>query len=228
MRVTVISANLGGYEKAETPWVEQVLPDGVTLDIIRLTDENFPPRNKAMLPALQVGLPKWFGAELFPGAQVYIWIDASCALTSPYCVARWLEELGPNDLVVFAHPDRQTVKEEYEFIAERMQRPNERYLQPRYSGEWLDQEYEYICQRTDPATIPLYATTAFAYHPHFAIARVFLYTWLAKTKWHLHDQLAFAYELDRAKSVGVNFRMMPYNYLKCDLMEYVRNKKAAA
>ena len=226
MKVAIISANLGSYEQTQHAWVKQAVPEGVELEIHRITDKEFPLRPKAMMPALQVGLLKWFGCEYFPNRDVLIWIDSSCALTSPTHVARWLDVLGDHNLAVFKHPERKTVIEEYDFIVERMRRPNEQYLTKRYSGEWLDEEYRYISQRSNPAHLPLYATTAFAYRPHYSVERAFMYTWLAKTKWHLHDQLAFAYELNfQAQSIGVDFTVIQENYQKSSLLEFVRNKK---
>jgi hypothetical protein len=135
VRICVLGANLGGYDVA-VDHVPQQVPDGVTVTMHRFDDQNFPPRTLAMTSRLQCGIPKFFGPELLPGYDVYLWVDASCALTKPDMVSRWLTALGASDLVVFAHPERATIREEYAFIKQRMARPGETYLTSRYAGEF--------------------------------------------------------------------------------------------
>lgn len=222
-RIAVISANLGAYDPP-ADWAEQRVA-GAEIGIYRFDDSNFPPRPKAMRPALQVGMLKWFGPEFVPPADVYLWVDASCALLSPTSVAWFLERLGSAELLVFRHPDRRTVLEEYEFIKARLERPGETYLTGRYAGEWLEQQYAAL--RSDPQwrDDQLYATTAFMYRPTNRVRVSFKEVWYAKTRWHLHDQLYFAYV------VGKNFwdrgarRVLEEKYTACEGMTYVRNRK---
>jgi len=221
MKIAVISANLGRYDP-DVPWVPQIVPAGVTVEVHRLTDATFPPRPKAMTSALQCGIPKWFGADLFPGADVYLWVDASCALLNSHAVTLLLERLGTSNLLVFRHPDRATIGEEYEFLKTRLARPGERYLTTRYAGEWLDAQYEHICARhASFVDYQLFATTAFMYRPDPSVLAVFKETWFGKTRWHLHDQLFFAYAL--AKS-DCNFRVLQEKYTDCPYLTFVRNR----
>jgi len=203
----MISANLGGYD-VPNEWPEQTVP----VDVCRYTDANFPPRPLAMTSRLQCGIPKWFGFDLRPGYDVYIWIDGSCAPT-PTCAAWFLEQLGDGDIAVFAHPERKTVREEYEFMRARMARPGETYLTSRYGGEWLDEAFA----RCDP-NARLVASTAFAYRPSQCVRDALELVWLAKTRWLLHDQMALS---DLLACLG-GVRYIPDNYLKCSALTFTR------
>jgi len=228
MKVAVISANLGGYD-VPREWPAQVTDHQVTY--VRLHDENFPPRPLAMTSRLQCGIPKWFGVDFVPkDTDVIIWIDASCVPTR-IAVEWFLGKLDTADIVVFAHPDRKTVREEFEFIAERMKRPGERYLTSRYKGEWLRAMYDRIGIMA-ASKLRLFASTAFAYRVAGdgmeidalnsrvikALAEVFLW----KARYLLHDQLAMPGVLHKH---GVDINVIPDSYLKCPALEYVRNQK---
>jgi hypothetical protein len=222
MKVCVISANLGGYDVPH-PWVEQSLPEGVELEIHRLTDENFPPRHKAMTSRLQCGIPKMFGWEMFPGADVYLWVDASCALLHPSSVAWFLEQLGNAEIVLFKHPDRRNVWEEFQFIRKKMYEGN-KYLCSRYEGELIGNQCEIICSDDTYRDDQLFASTAFAYRPTEDVKNVMWDWWGMKSRYCLHDQLALPYVL---RGFGVKVNVINQDYRKCEYLTYVRNKKAA-
>lgn len=141
-RVALISANLGRYEHP-TDWPDQIAPRGVTVDVHRFDDTTLPPRPLAMTSRLQVGIPKWFGWQLCPGYDVYIWCDASCT-PAPTMSAWFLDQLVHGDetrhmafradIAVFQHPERRSIRAEYEFMTTRMARRGERYLTERYHG----------------------------------------------------------------------------------------------
>lgn len=230
MKVCVISANLGAYDRPND-WPDLIAPDGVTVDVHRFTDANFPPRPLAMTSRLQCGLVKWFGPHYvrMPGDtnntlyDVYIWVDASCAPT-PIFVSWWLEHLGNATMAVFAHPERKTVRDEYEFMKARMARPGEAYLNSRYKGEWLDEEYA-AC---DPDA-PLVASTSFAYRWGYhndngnsgTQMSVMRFVWEHKTRFHLHDQLAFSTALHRFKPYH---HRINESYLRCPALTFTRKK----
>ena len=225
MRVAVLSANLGAYECPHS-WVTQRPPHGITIDVYRFTDANVPPRPLAMTSRLLCGLPKMFGAWQFaPGYDAYMWVDASCALLHEDSVAWFLDQLDGAELAVFRHPDRRTIREEYEFMLERMARPDETYLNSRYKGEWLQSLYEEIATDTSYVDDRLYASTAFAYKPTPRVQLMMTHWWLTKSRWSLHDQIAWPYVIAKA---GCSVNVIEQSYLKCPYLTYVRNKKRAA
>jgi hypothetical protein len=223
VHVAVISANLGAYDPP-APWPTFDLPSDVSVDVHRFTDETFPPRPLAMTSRLQCGIPKWWGWEMYPGYDAYIWIDASCAPT-PMAVSWFLERLGGADIAVFQHPERRTIREEFEFMVARMARPGETYLNSRYRGEDLAGQYAYIAADRSYIDDRLYASTAFAYRPTVGIREAFHAIWAAKARWLLHDQLIVPYALDRA-ACWVN--VIADNYLRCPALTFTRKRKASA
>jgi len=223
MRICVLSANLGAYDQP-VDWPALDVPIGSTVDVHRFTDENLPPRPLAMTSRLQCGIPKWWGYEMRPGYNVYAWCDASCVPTPAF--ATWfLTRLGPDDIAVFRHPDRRTIREEYEFMADRLARPGERYLTSRYKGELLHEQYEHICRDESYVDGWLLASTAFMYRPTARVQDAFRATFGAKARWLLHDQLYFPYALAKA---GCRVRVIEENYLRCPALTYVRNRRAVA
>ena len=219
MKIAVISANLGNYDKPY-PWADQILPEGVECDIYRLDNSNFPPRPKAMTPALQVGIAKWFAHDLYPGYDLYMWVDASCALTRGNEVSLWALSLGNTDIALFKHPARKNVNEEYEFVRDKMIAGN-KYLVSRYEGEWWDEEFKYIAARRG-GWADLYASTAFMYRPAERVKEAFREVFSLKVRFHLHDQIALAYALQEHQ---VNITRINENYQKSGYLEFVRGKK---
>lgn len=223
MRVCVLSANLGSYDQPAT-WPILDAPVGGTVDIHRFTDENFPPRPLAMTSRLQCGIPKWWGYEMRPGYDVYLWCDASCVPSESF-VTWFVDRLGSDEIAVFRHPNRRTIREEYEFMAERLARPGERYLTSRYKGELLREQYDYICRDDTYVDGWLIATTAFAYRPRGRVQEAFRAIWGAKARWLLHDQLYVPYALVK---YGCRVRIIEEDYLRCPALTYVRNRRAVA
>lgn len=223
-RVAVISANLGSYD-SPAEWVSQRSPAGIEIDVWRFTDANFPPRPLAMTSRLQCGLLKMFGHEFVPGYDAYLWVDASCALLRPDAALWFLEQAGPAELLVFRHPDRRTIREEVEFMRARMARRGETYLNSRYRWEWLEDLYCWVA--SDPGYVDdaLYASTAFLYRPSMKVKRMLKEWWFTKTRWMLHDQIAWPYVIWKS---GCTVEVIEQNYLQCPALTYVRNRKKAA
>lgn len=222
-RVALISANLGSYDPV-VPWPEQRPPAYVRVDVHRFTDANFPPRSLAMTSRLQCGIPKWWGWQMLPGYDVYIWVDASCA-PAPGAVAWFLEQLGDGAIAVFRHPERRTIREEYEFMVARMARRGETYLNSRYKGEWLREQYDAIADDAEYEDDELFATTAFVYRPLEDVQNAFRDVWCAKARYLLHDQLIFPYALTQ------NFcrpNVIETNYLQCPALTFTRKRRTAA
>ena len=224
MKVAVISANLGAYDR-HTEWPTLEAPPGVEVSVHRFTDANFPPRPLAMTARLQAGLLKWFGPEFVPGRDVYLWIDASCTPT-PIAVTWFLEQMDEfgSWVAFFKHPDRQTIRQEYEFIKERLARPGERYLTSRYAGEWLDEQFAAIPDKPLSLTMQnaqLFASTAFVYRDCANVREMFKEVWFGKTRYHLHDQLWLA-KTAYEHIARVPIRTIEADYLDCPALTFTR------
>src|SRR5512139_3657870 len=162
MRVQLLTANLNSFDRVYEP-VEQVLPLGVELSFFRFTDENFPPRKNALHPRLQQQICKMFSWQLLPGAQYYLWVDASCSIFDQNTVKWFLEKCINKDVVLFRHPDRYSIKEEMTYLREKLSHGN-KYLTRRYSGEFLDALESELFLNPSFVDDRLYASTAFMYH----------------------------------------------------------------
>lgn len=220
MRVCVLSANLGGYDN-HVDWAPQVAPDGVTIDVFRLTDATFPGREKAMRPALKCAIPKMCGFELYPGYDVYVWVDASRGLLRSDSVAWFLKQLGAAEMLCFRHPERATIREEYEFVKARLARPGETYLTSRYAGEWLDQQYAAVSPLWY-VDAKLYASTAFAYRPTLRVKKALRDWFFHKARYLLHDQLALPFVL---RNHEVHLVESTANVYACEYFPITRAKR---
>lgn len=206
-RVAVITANLGDFDKEKDP-VEQTVP----FDFYRFTDENFKWRNRAMTSRLQARIVKTFGWQMVPEHQFYLWVDSSCQLSHPDSVKWFYDQMGMNDVVVFKHPNRNTIGEEEQYLKKRLANHCP-YLTPRYENELLDEQ---MAEINDP-NLPLYASTAFMYRNTYDVKKMLKEWWYHISRYHTIDQLSFPHVLKNLK-VGV----IPDSYLKTPYLKYVR------
>jgi hypothetical protein len=216
-RLCIISANLGGYDPP-SEWAKQAAPEGWEVEINRLTDFDFPPRPLAMTSRLQAGIPKMFGWQMFPGADAYLWVDASRRLVRTDFAAWMLAQLGEAELAIFRHPQRASVAAEYEFVRGKMAAGN-RYLNRRYAGEWLEEQMAAIRADRSFCDRALYASTSFIYRATPSVCAACRDWWHHKSRYLLHDQLALPYVLWRneVKVVAIDADIYDLPY-----WEYVR------
>jgi hypothetical protein len=246
MKICVLSGNLGDYDDP-VPDVAQVMPDDTQVDIFQLTDRDLPPRPLAMTSRLMAGLPKMFGPNIKPGYDAYIWHDASVSIQSPGTAAWMLDYLWgepdsltrsrslkyggrerpgfvrhrPADIAIFKHPDRKTVREEWQFVKAKLEAGN-RYLVSRYADEWLDQQADAIF--TDPEFVDdaLYASTAFIYWNTERVRAALKEWWYHKSRYLTHDQLALPYVLQKA---GLRVNVIDEHYMKTPYFTFVRKPR---
>lgn len=209
-KILVVSASLGGFDQKRDHEKQSV-----DCDFYQFTDENFPPRSKAMTPRLQARIPKMTSWQMRPGYDYYLWVDSSCRLASKDSVKWFLDHLGDADIAVFKHPHRNTVQEEADYLKYRLS-INCPYITPRYENERIDDQLAAV----DPQA-QLYASTAFIYKNDTPARDLLTLWWLHTSLYHSIDQLSLPKAIaDSGAKVGV----IPDNYLKCEALEYVRNK----
>lgn len=200
VRCAVASANFGGFEKP--------IDDGR----ITITEKEFPIRDKSMTPRLQARIVKTHMWQFVPGYDYYLWIDSSCRLKSK----QWfLEQLGDTDMAVFKHPHRDTIKEEADYLKERLHIGCS-YITPRYEHEDIDGQLLAV----DPNEM-LFASTAFIYRDSPKIRQAMKDWWYHISRYHSIDQLSLSEVLlDNECNVSV----ITENYENCEGVEYVRNR----
>jgi len=217
MKIAVITANTGKFEKP-VPYVEQSVP----YDFHMFTDENFPPRYCSMTPRLQARIPKMFGWQMAPGYDYYIWVDSSCALLHPDSVKWFIVMCAKFDFVVFKHPSRNTIREEADYLKQRL-RMNCDYITTRYKNELIDEQMKVI--EDDPTYVDnrLIASTAFAYRNCEKIHNAMIQWWYHTSRFHSVDQLSFPYVLFKSWcSVNVIPVPMRQNVIKSMYVTHVR------
>ncbi len=221
MKAAVISANFGGFEApVEHP------PQTIPVDFYHFTEEQYPLRDKALTPRLQARILKMFGWQFAPDYEAYIWVDSSCALTSPESAQLFLDQLEGHDVVVFKHPNRNTIQAEADFLKERLvlekSGQKQPYVLPRYQNELIDEQLAEIKADKDFSDENLYASTAFVYRNTPEVQDMLKEWWYHTSRYHSIDQLSLPYAL--AKS-GCRVVVLTDRYDKSPYITYVRNKK---
>jgi hypothetical protein len=193
MKIALISANCGNWD-IEKEWVSQVIPADDELFIYRLNDTNWPMRIRAMTPKMQSTIPKFFGWQMFPDMDVYVWVDASRIITRDDFITWIIGKLGDADMALCRHQYRTSIEQETAYVRHHVNIKNE-YLFKRYSHEWIDEQFLVI--KSDPLFKDniLYASTFFAYHPIESVQQATMEWWHHFTRYHILDQLALPYVL---------------------------------
>jgi hypothetical protein len=204
MRLLLSTANLGAIDDARLPHVAQIVPPGLTVDFVRFDDATFPPRRTALHPRLQAKLPKMLAHELRPGYDWYMWIDGSIYLAHAHAVIWMLSKLGDEQIALFRHPFRASIRDEAAYCLKEMQQ-GDAYLADRYRDEPIQEQVRTYLSDPDFVDHRLFACGVFCYpatlverHPRF------LSDWYYHCARHtVQDQLSLPYVLHQ-HSVGVS------------------------
>lgn len=209
MKIAVISANLGNFDN-----VEQHVPQSIPYDYFLFTDENFPPRFKAMTPRLQAKIPKCFGWQMVPGYDYYLWIDADLVLTNSKSLKYFYDNCKENDVVVFRHPRRLNIGQEARYLQKGLK--TSRYLSGRYQNELIQEQMLEITQDKDFVDDMLVIGTVFMYRNTLEVQKMLKEWWYHISRYHIIDQLALPYVL---KKSGLRINVRDENYTDCPFLE---------
>jgi hypothetical protein len=215
-KVAVVTANLGGFDP-----IHEYVKQSVDYDFYRFTDENFPPRSRAMTPRMQARIIKCFAWQMIPDYDYYIWVDGSCSLWNEDSVKWFLEQLGDADAAFFKHPDRSTIQQEADFLKKCLAKGS-RYIISRYEGELIDEQMAEIKRDTDYRDNILLASTAFVYRNspmmHFTMKE----WWYHISRYHIIDQLALPYVLFNTECY---FNVINEKYGEIPYLTYTRKMR---
>jgi len=208
MKVAIITVNMGYMDK-EPELMEQSIP----IDFYRFNDANFPPRICSMTSRLQARIPKCFGWQMVPGYDYYIWIDSSFAIRNKDTAKYYVEQCKGYDMAFFKHPKRESVKEEVEFIKEKLGQRNY-YLEPRYKNELGD---ELVAEMYADKTFKdntLIADAAFVYKNNEKVHALMKEWWYWISRYHSNDQLGLPYAIHKSdckvKIINQHYLYTPY------------------
>lgn len=203
-QIAILSANLGGFDKAIATYT--------------VSDSEYPPRANSMTPRLQARIVKTHMWQFEPDYELYLWIDSSCRLTNEDSVQWFVDQLGDNDIAVFKHPQRNTVREEAKYLKERLELERagrkQKYILPRYDGEDIDGQLAEV----DPDGM-LFASTAFIYRLSPQVKAAMKEWWYQISRYHSIDQLSLPWAIEDLKVKVIN-----ENYADNKGIQYVRNK----
>ena len=219
MKTAIISANLGNFEKS-VEHVRQSIP----VDFYRFTDENFPPRHRAMTPRLQARIPKLFGWQMIPSYDYYIWVDGSFTLSSPDS-AKWLiGHCQGVDAAFLKHPLRETIQQETDFIKGRINKfitkqSSRHYLYDRYHNELFDEEMAEINADKGFDDKLLIASGYFIYKNNDRVRNLMKEWWYHISRYNIMDQIGLSYAIYKSKC---RVKIIDEDYLNTQYLKITR------
>jgi len=213
--IAVVSASLGGFDKP----IDNV-PQSVPHDFHLFTDENFPPRDKAMSPRLQSKIPKCFAWQLRPNYDAYLWLDGNLRLAHKDSLQRYFEALEGYDAVFLRHPGRPNIRQEVRYTRKGINQQSN-YMLSRYPGEQLAELYDLIEKDKDYTDDLLVIGGVFMYRNTEGV-RAMLKEWFYyQCRYILQDQISLPYVL---KKSGIKYNVLDDVYDKTPYLTTIRHK----
>lgn len=219
MKIAILTANFGNFDTPVNP-VSQALSQEIDIEFHRFTDEDFPPIT-GLTSRLQYRIPKLFGWEMFPGADIYLWHDSSMSLQHEDSVKWFLEQLGDKDMAVFKHPWRKTAKEETDHIEEYLNKGNA-YISSRYKNGLHKEQYREISKDISYVDDKLYTSTAFIYRNTRKVQDAMKLWWYYQSRYFTCDQIVLPYVIHKA---GLDINVIQENQFKSPYISLVSHHK---
>lgn len=218
MRTAILSANLGSIDNP----VEHVSQTAVA-DYFTFTDENFPPRDKAMTPRLQAKIPKMFGWQLKPDYDAYLWLDSNLQLAHHESLQYFIDAIEKHDIAVLKHPRRDTAHWEYRYIWRALHNnAPSNYMRARYTNELLDEQYAIIKNDPDYVDDLMVNGGVFIYRNTPAVQTLLREWWYNVSRYLIMDQLIWPYLL---KKSGLRVNVLPDDFANCQWLSNTRHAK---
>jgi hypothetical protein len=198
VKILVTSANLGQIDPLGLQHHAQRVPVGTTIELRYHTEDSLPLRVNALHPRLQAKIPKMLSHEMDPGYDYYLWLDSSIFIAHPDAILWMLGELGDNEIALFRHPHRGSVRAELDFCLEQVNGHNA-YLRSRYLNEPMREQVAsylasgaYVDDRLFACGIFLYSKSLLGHRPDF------LPGWYYEcARWSVQDQLSLPWLLQK-------------------------------
>lgn len=192
MRTAILTCILGDFDHPVDPAPQKLVP----YEFHRFTDKDFPPIT-GLTPRLQYRIPKTHGFEMSPGFDAYMWLDGSLSLQREDCLRWYLDQLGDGDIGVFKHPDRETAKQEVEYIEGKL-KDNHPYIASRYqNGLHREQLDKMLAMGYRDKS--LFHTGAFIYRNTPRVREALRDWWYEGSRFFTCDQVVFPYILWKHK-----------------------------
>ncbi|HWB64868.1 MAG TPA: glycosyltransferase domain-containing protein [Chitinophagales bacterium] len=134
MKVAVVSANIGGIDEPQAH-VEQ----SMRCHIYYVTEHNMPFPMPDFSDRLKSKYIKIQMHRFLPGFDYYIWMDGRIRMANADMVKEIIGLLKTSDFVFTAHPDRQTLAEEFDLLISCLEK-NDPYIIERYAHSAFHKE----------------------------------------------------------------------------------------
>ena len=182
MKVAILTCILGDFDTPVDP-VDQDIP----ATFHRWTDDNFPPIT-GLTPRMQYRIPKYFGWEMLPEYDYYIWLDGSVTFLRPDCATWYLEQLDDGDIAFFKHPTRRNIRQEVAHIEEHLNL-GKPYITARYKNGLHEEQLEVIQADSTFKDSSLWASTAFIYRNIPEVRKFMQEWWYWQSRYYTCDQV---------------------------------------
>jgi hypothetical protein len=127
-------------------------------------------------------------------ADWYVWLDSTFKIKDEYFIDRFITMAEDTQLLLYRHPERNSIKEELEIINAMILR-GDKYMLKRYSGEPIKEQVEYYLNDSAFVDNKLFAMGFFAYHK--SISKMLEEWFIHNAIWSIQDQISFPYVLDK-------------------------------
>lgn len=191
MKIAILTAILGDIEDKPIDPAPQDIEHDVTFH--RFTDKDFPPI-AGLTPRLQYRIPKTHGWQMFPGQDLYIWLDGVVTLKRKDSVQWYVDQLGDNDVALFHHPGRRTMKQETDHIEDHLKRLKP-YITPRYKNGLHKEQYAACMADEGFVDDKLWASTTFIYRNTPKVQAMLRDWWYEGSRYFTVDQIVLPYLL---------------------------------
>lgn len=192
MTVAILQANLGNFDNPVDP-VAQKVDFGYTFH--RFTDKDFPPIT-GLTPRMQYRIPKTHGWQMLPGYDYYLWLDGTVSLMRDDSLQWYLDQLGKNDMALFHHPQRHSIKKEVEHLEEHL-KLGKPYITARYKNGLHKEQYEVIKADKGYIDNKLWASTSFIYANNARMQSMLRDWWYYQSRYFTCDQVVLPWLIDR-------------------------------
>ena len=192
MKIAILSANLGNFDKT-VPHVVQEVPKDYIVKYHTWTDKDFKPI-AGLTPRLQYRIPKLFGWEMFPGYDYYLWLDGSMHMNNPKSLKFMIDCIKDTEFAIFKHPHRHSVDQEVRYIEWKLSIRN-MYIARRYHGGLHRENLELMKKDPNWVDDKLYASTIFMYRNIPRVQDMMKSWWYYQSRYFSCDQVPLPYVL---------------------------------
>ena len=211
VRQAVIQASIGDLDNPVTH-----VPQTVEADFHLITGEA-----KRLPARLEAKIPKFFGWQLKPNYEYYLWLDGNISLNHSQTLQYFLREIQGYDIVVIRHHRRPNIRQEVRYLRKGL-REQSIYLVSRYENELWKEQYETIQADKDFVDDLLVIGGIFMYRNTPQVQAMMKEWWYHVSRYNVQDQISFPYVL---KKSGIKIKVLDHDYTKWEMIKQENHKK---